>query len=42
MKQLKRRMECWREVILPLNSILLWERSWYPGLILGITTIIFL
>ncbi|KAF3423343.1 hypothetical protein E2986_04536 [Frieseomelitta varia] len=41
MKQLKRRMECWREVILPLNSILLWERSWYPGLILGITTIIF-
>ena len=42
MKQLKRRMECWREVILPLNSILLWERSWYPGLILGITTTIFL
>lgn len=41
MKQLKRRMECWREVILPLNSILLWERSWYPGLILGITTTIF-
>lgn len=41
MKQLKRRMECWREVILPLNSILLWERSWYPGLILGATSIIF-
>ncbi|XP_034170821.1 ADP-ribosylation factor-like 6 interacting protein 1 [Osmia lignaria lignaria] len=41
MKQLKRRMECWRELILPLNSILLWERSWYPGLIFGITTTIF-
>ncbi|OAD58703.1 ADP-ribosylation factor-like protein 6-interacting protein 1, partial [Eufriesea mexicana] len=41
MKQLKRRMECWREVILPLNSILLWERYWYPGLIVGITNIIF-
>ncbi|XP_076289847.1 ADP-ribosylation factor-like 6 interacting protein 1 [Lasioglossum baleicum] len=41
MKQLKRRMECWREVILPLNSILLWERSWYPGLIFGITSTIF-
>ncbi|CAK9826253.1 ADP-ribosylation factor-like protein 6-interacting protein 1 [Anthophora retusa] len=41
MNQLKRRMECWREVILPLNSILLWERSWYPGLILTITTTIF-
>ncbi|XP_012269432.2 ADP-ribosylation factor-like protein 6-interacting protein 1 [Athalia rosae] len=42
MKQLKRQMECWREVILPLNSILLWEQSWHPGLILGITTSIFL
>lgn len=41
MKQLKRKMECWREVILPLNSILLWERSWYPGLIVGLTTTIF-
>lgn len=42
MKQLKRRMECWREIILPLNSILLWERSWYPGLILGFTNFLFL
>ncbi|XP_046736603.1 ADP-ribosylation factor-like protein 6-interacting protein 1 [Diprion similis] len=42
MKQLKRCMECWREVILPLNSILLWEQSWHPGLILGLTTSIFL
>jgi len=41
MKQLKRKMECWREIILPLNSILLWERSWYPGLIVGLVTVIF-
>ncbi|XP_003700981.1 ADP-ribosylation factor-like 6 interacting protein 1 [Megachile rotundata] len=41
MKQLKRQMECWREVILSLNSILLWERFWYPGLIVGITSTIF-
>ncbi|XP_014483157.1 PREDICTED: ADP-ribosylation factor-like protein 6-interacting protein 1 [Dinoponera quadriceps] len=41
MKQLKRRMECWREVILPLYSVLLWERRWYPGLILGSVTTIF-
>ncbi|KAK2579774.1 hypothetical protein KPH14_011110 [Odynerus spinipes] len=41
MKQLKRKMECWREVVLPLNSILLWEKSWYPALILGLTTTIF-
>ncbi|KAG7206539.1 hypothetical protein KM043_003882 [Ampulex compressa] len=42
MKRLKRKMECWREVILPLNSILLWDKTWYPGLILGLTTTIFL
>ncbi|XP_011870536.1 PREDICTED: ADP-ribosylation factor-like protein 6-interacting protein 1 [Vollenhovia emeryi] len=41
MKQLKRKMECWREIILPLNSILLWERSWHPGLIVGLVTVIF-
>ncbi|KAH0956437.1 hypothetical protein HN011_000360 [Eciton burchellii] len=41
MKQLKRKMECWREIILPLNSILLWERSWHPGLIFGFITVIF-
>ncbi|KAI4492079.1 hypothetical protein M0802_010087 [Mischocyttarus mexicanus] len=41
MKQLKRAMECWREVVLPLNSILLWEKLWYPALILGLTTTIF-
>ncbi|XP_015586261.1 ADP-ribosylation factor-like protein 6-interacting protein 1 isoform X2 [Cephus cinctus] len=35
-------MECWREIILPLNSILLWERSWHLGLILGVTTSIFM
>lgn len=40
-KQLKRRMECWREVIIPLNSILLWERSWYPSLLLGLSSTIF-
>ncbi|XP_008559270.2 ADP-ribosylation factor-like protein 6-interacting protein 1, partial [Microplitis demolitor] len=35
------KMECWREIILPLNSILLWEKSWYPGLIFGATSLIF-
>ncbi|XP_043261911.1 ADP-ribosylation factor-like protein 6-interacting protein 1 isoform X1 [Colletes gigas] len=41
MKQLKRLMEWCREAILLLNSILLWERSWYPGLIVGTTSTIF-
>ncbi|XP_015111549.1 ADP-ribosylation factor-like protein 6-interacting protein 1 [Diachasma alloeum] len=42
MKQLKRRMEPWREAVLPINSVILWEKSWYPGLILGVTTTLFL
>jgi hypothetical protein len=41
-KQLKRELEGWREVILPLNSILLWEKNWYPGMLVGITTVFFL
>ncbi|XP_033207032.1 ADP-ribosylation factor-like protein 6-interacting protein 1 [Belonocnema kinseyi] len=40
-KQLKRRMECWREIILPLHSVLFWERPWYPGLIVGLVTLFF-
>ncbi|KAG8041340.1 hypothetical protein G9C98_002328 [Cotesia typhae] len=41
MKQLKKKIECWREIILPLNSILLWEKPWYPGVIFGTTSLIF-
>jgi hypothetical protein len=41
-KQLKRELEGWREVILPLNSVLLWEKNWYPGMLVGITTVFFL
>lgn len=35
-------MEGWREVILPLNSILLWEKNSYLGCIIGATTLAFL
>lgn len=42
MKQLKCQIEHWREIILPLSSILIWERPWYPGLIIGINSTIFL
>lgn len=41
-KQLKRELEGWREVILTLNSVLLWERNWYPGMLIGVTTTFFL
>ncbi|PSN55364.1 hypothetical protein C0J52_01811 [Blattella germanica] len=41
-KQLKRELEGWREVILPLNSILMWDKNWYPGMLVGVTTTFFL
>jgi hypothetical protein len=41
-KELKRALEGWREVILPLNSLLLWKKNWYPGMLAGMTTILFL
>lgn len=41
-KQLKRELEGWREVILPLNSVLLWDKNWYPGMLTGVTTTLFL
>ncbi|KAJ9598592.1 hypothetical protein L9F63_010721 [Diploptera punctata] len=41
-KQLKRELEGWREVILPLNSVLMWEKNWYPGMLVGVTTAFFL
>ncbi|CAG2064099.1 unnamed protein product, partial [Timema podura] len=41
-KELKRELEGWREVILPLNSVLLWENNFYPGLLAGVTTAFFL
>nr|CAD7392733.1 unnamed protein product [Timema cristinae] len=41
-KELKRELEGWREVILPLNSVILWENNLYPGLLAGVTTALFL
>lgn len=42
MKQLKRRLEGWREMVILINSILIWKKKWYPGLIVGITSTLFI
>lgn len=41
-QSLKRSLEGWREVLLPLNSLLMWERAYDPGILVGTTTLIFL
>lgn len=41
-KQLKRHLENWREILLPINSVLVWDKPFYPGLISGTVTLLFL
>lgn len=41
-KKVKRKLEPWRVLILPLNSVLLWEQQWYPGLIFGGISVMYL
>lgn len=40
-KQLKRDLEGYRELILPLNKILEWEQNYYPAILVGVITLIF-
>ncbi|KAH3873786.1 hypothetical protein DPMN_037026 [Dreissena polymorpha] len=42
LSQIKHDLEGWREVLLPLNKLLNWEKSVYPGIIVGSTTFIFM
>jgi len=39
--QLKRDLEGYRELILPLNKVLEWEQNHYPAILVGIITLIF-
>lgn len=41
-KLYKRRLENWREVLTHLNSLITWEKPYYPGIISGVVTITFL
>lgn len=42
MKKLKRKLESWREIILPLHSTLTWDKKWYPGLTFGAVSFLYL
>ena len=41
LQQMKRDLEGWREVLLPLNGLLHWEKPYYPAIIVGVNTFIF-
>ena len=40
-QRLKRELEGYREIILPLNKVLEWEQTHYPAILLAIITLIF-
>uniref|UniRef100_A0A023F7T8 Putative conserved plasma membrane protein n=1 Tax=Triatoma infestans TaxID=30076 RepID=A0A023F7T8_TRIIF len=41
-KKLKRGLDNWREVALLANSVLLWKKKYYPWIIMGCITLLFL
>ncbi|KAL3876360.1 hypothetical protein ACJMK2_034215 [Sinanodonta woodiana] len=42
LSKLKHDLEGWREVLLPLNHLISWDRSFYPAILVGFTTFIFI
>ncbi|KAG5682979.1 hypothetical protein PVAND_012293 [Polypedilum vanderplanki] len=40
--QVKHDLEQWREVLLILNGLLKWEQSFFPGIIAGVVTFVFI
>ncbi|KAK9743700.1 hypothetical protein QE152_g8361 [Popillia japonica] len=40
--RLKSSIKHWREIILPVSSVLLWEKSWHPCALIGGTTMVFM
>lgn len=40
--QLEEQLQGWGEVILAGDRVLRWEKAWFPGALMGVTTVIFL
>ena len=38
---LKKDLEPYREFIVPLNKVLEWEQNYYPGILVGVITLLF-
>ncbi|KAJ8975279.1 hypothetical protein NQ317_013679 [Molorchus minor] len=41
-RKLKLSMETWRDIILRMNGVLLWEKQWHPTAIIGGCTVLFM
>ncbi|XP_045474604.1 ADP-ribosylation factor-like protein 6-interacting protein 1 isoform X2 [Harmonia axyridis] len=42
LQEVKNKLENWKEIILPLYKILIWEKQWHPFAVAGVSTAIFL
>lgn len=42
LSKLKKDLEAYRELMLPLNKVLEWEQNYYPAIVVGVLTFIFL
>jgi len=40
--RLKNALYDWKEVVLPVNSVLTWEQEWFPGVTAGVVTLFYL
>ncbi|KAL8616866.1 hypothetical protein ACOMHN_041785 [Nucella lapillus] len=41
LSELKRDLEGWRQTLLPLRRLLLWQKPYYPAILFGVTTLVF-
>lgn len=39
--QLEEQLQGWGEVILAGDQVLRWEKPWFPGALMGVTTVLF-
>lgn len=39
--QLEEQLQGWGEVILAGDQVLRWEKAWFPGALMGVTTLLF-
>lgn len=40
--QLEEQLQGWGEVILAGDRVLRWEKPWFPGAVVGVTSVVFL
>jgi hypothetical protein len=42
LENMKRELEGWKEILLPLNGLINWDKPYHPAIIVGLNTFIFL